>query len=69
MPMYAITLTIPTLCNVGRMITVVPERRKAEAVKSTLDGPIETACPASILRRQTHATLYLYTDSTSLLNR
>jgi glucosamine-6-phosphate deaminase len=68
-PMYAVTLTIPTLCNVGRIITVVPERRKALAVKSTLEGPIELACPASILRLHPHATLYLDTDSASLLNR
>jgi glucosamine-6-phosphate deaminase len=66
-PAYALTLTVPTLCRVGRMVAVVPERRKAEAVKATLKGPIETACPASHLRRQPHATLYLDADSASLL--
>ncbi len=66
-PMYAITLTIPTLCNVGRIIAVVPDRRKAEAVAATLEGPIATACPASFLRRQSQASLYLDADSASLL--
>jgi 6-phosphogluconolactonase/glucosamine-6-phosphate isomerase/deaminase len=29
---------------------------------------VSTECPASILRRQPHATLFLDVDSTSLLN-
>lgn len=68
-PAYAITLTIPALCRAGRMIAVVPERRKAEAVKASLEGPIATACPGSFLRQQAHATLYLDAESSSLLKR
>jgi glucosamine-6-phosphate deaminase len=68
-PMYAITLTIPTLCQVGCMIAVVPEKRKAAAVKASLEGPIAPACPGSFLRRQPHAVLYLDADSSSLLTR
>ena len=68
-PAYAITLTIPALCRVGRMIAVVPEKRKAEAVKASLEGPVATACPGSFLRRQPHAVLYLDADSSSLLAR
>ena len=68
-PAYAITLTIPALCRVGRMIAVVPEKRKAEAVKASLEGPIATACPGSFLRRQAHAVLYVDADSASLLAR
>ena len=66
-PQYAFTLTIPTLCAARRLICVVPERRKAEAVRNALQGPIATSRPASILRRQPHATLYLDADSASLL--
>ncbi len=68
-PMYAITLTIPSLCKVGRMIAVVPETRKAQAVKDSLEGPITTACPGSFLRTKSHATLYLEGDSSSLLTQ
>lgn len=68
-PAYAITLTIPALCRVGRMIAVVPEKRKAGAVKASLEGPISPACPGSFLRQQPHATLYLDADSASLLAR
>jgi len=68
-PAYAITLTIPALCRVGRMITVVPEQRKAEAVKASVEGPVTTACPGSFLQKQAHAVLYLDADSASLLKR
>jgi len=66
-PEYAFTLTIPTLCSATRLLCVVPERRKAQAVRATLQGPISTACPASVLRRFPQATLFLDADSASLL--
>ncbi len=67
-PRYAYTLTVPALCRAGRVIGVVPERRKARAVREALLGPIRETCPASILRRQPHATLFLDADSASLLD-
>lgn len=66
-PQYALTLTIPTLCAAGEIVCICPEQRKAQAVKNALQGPVATACPASILRRQPRATLFLDADSSSLL--
>jgi glucosamine-6-phosphate deaminase len=66
-PQYALTLTIPMLCSAKKMLCIAPEKRKAQAVKDALQGPISTACPASILRRQAHCTMFVDTDSTSLL--
>jgi len=66
-PRTAITLTIPSLLRAGRVLAIVPERRKADAVKTALTGPVTTACPASILRRTPHATLYLDAESASLI--
>jgi glucosamine-6-phosphate deaminase len=66
-PLYAFSLTIPALCSAKKMICVSPEKRKAVAVKAALQGPISTACPASILRRQPHATLLIDEDSAALL--
>lgn len=66
-PQYAFTLTIPALCSVRRMLCIVPEARKAVAVRDSLRGPVSTACPASFLRRQAHCTLFLDADSASLL--
>jgi len=64
-PQYAITLTIPALMSAKCMICVCPEKRKAAAVKSTLQGDIK--CPASILRTHKNATLFLDADSASKL--
>lgn len=66
-PTQALTLTVPALCAARRMICVVPERRKAQAVRDALRGPIATACPASVLRQQAHCTLYLDAESAALL--
>lgn len=66
-PQYALTLTIPTLCSAKKMFCIAPEKRKAQAIKDALQGPIATSCPASFLRRQAHATLFLDSDSASLL--
>ncbi len=68
-PRYAYTLTVPTLCQAGRLVCVVPERRKARAVRDALRGPVSESCPASILRRQPHATLFLDAESASLLDQ
>jgi glucosamine-6-phosphate deaminase len=64
-PKSAITLTIPALLAAKRVLCLVPERRKAEAVRHALTGPITTDCPASILRRAAHAHLYLDREAAS----
>jgi len=66
-PQYALTLTIPALCSAKSMLCIVPEKRKAQAVKDSLNGPIGTVCPGSFLREQAHCTLYLDADSASLI--
>ena len=66
-PQYAFTLTIPALCSAKRMLCIAPEKRKANAVRDALRGPVSTACPASWLRKQPHATLFLDNDSAALL--
>lgn len=65
-PTHAITLTIPALLAAKRLLVMVPERRKAEAVARALSGPISPECPASILRKISHAHLFLDRDSASL---
>jgi glucosamine-6-phosphate deaminase len=66
-PPYAFTLTVPALVAAKTILCLAPEKRKAVPVKNLLEGPVATSCPASILRRQPHATLLLDTDSCSLL--
>ncbi len=68
-PDEAITVTIPALLRAAQVLAVVPESRKAEPVKRALEGPVGTACPASILQRTGHATVFLEPDSAALLSR
>lgn len=67
-PPYAFTLTIPTLCAAENILCICPEKRKARAVREALEGPVDAACPASILRRQKRATLFLDSESAAELS-
>ena len=66
-PTHAYTLTITALLSAPSLAIVVPGPRKAQAVHDTLRGPINEACPASILRRHVGAKLYLDRESAHLL--
>lgn len=67
-PQYAFTVTISTICSAKKIICLAPEKRKANVVKEMLQGAISTNCPASILRQQAQATLFLDVNSASLLS-
>jgi glucosamine-6-phosphate deaminase len=67
-PQYAFTLTIPMICAAKKIICLAPEQRKAQVIKEMLQGEISTNCPASILRKQHQATLFLDANSASLLS-
>jgi glucosamine-6-phosphate deaminase len=67
-PQYAFTVTIPTICSAKKIICLAPEKRKANVVKQMLQEFISTDCPASILRQQSQATLFLDVNSASLLS-
>jgi glucosamine-6-phosphate deaminase len=67
-PKQALTLTIPTLFRVPKLIVSVPGSRKAEAVRRTLEEPIATACPSTLLRTHPDVTIYLDVDSAAELN-
>lgn len=66
-PTHAITLTIPALLAPKVVLCIVPEARKAEAVRACLKEPVSEERPGSILRRVAHARLYLDQDSASRL--
>ena len=68
-PPEALTLTCPTLMSAHHVIACVPEKRKAQAVRDALEGPLTTACPASLVLTHADATIYLDADSASLLGR
>jgi glucosamine-6-phosphate deaminase len=67
-PEHAITLTIPALLRVPKLIVSVPGRRKAKIVQRTFEGPITTECPATILRTHPDVTVFLDLDSADELS-
>ncbi len=66
-PNQAITLTIPALFRVPRLIVSVPGPRKAAIIRRTVEDPITPACPATILRQHPNVTVYLDRDSAAEL--
>jgi glucosamine-6-phosphate deaminase len=66
-PKKAITLTISAILSAKFIYCMVPAHSKAEAVKRTLEGPISTDCPATILRKHENAILFLDRDSAKLV--
>ena len=66
-PKQAMTLTCPTLTRAPHLFCIVPAKTKAQAVYNTINGEISEDCPATILRKQNDATLYLDGDSSALI--
>ena len=66
-PTHALTLTVPTLVKAPWLFCIVPAPTKANAVYNTVNGKIGEACPATILRTQENAILYLEPDSAKLI--
>ncbi len=68
-PRHALSLTIPTIMACPKLFAIVPGPAKREAIRSAVEGPVETSCPASILRRHADAHLFIDRDSAALLAR
>src|SRR6266850_513213 len=67
-PRQAISMSVRQILKAKEIIAVVPDARKAHAVKLCLEGEISPMAPASILRTHPAATLYLDSESASLLS-
>ena len=68
-PTHALTVTCSTLFRAENWVCCIPEQRKATAVQKALEGPLTTACPASVVRNHPRAFIYLDEQSSSQLNR
>ena len=66
-PMRAYSMSIRQILKSREILCVVPERRKAEAVRDCFGGAISPMHPASILQSHPHATVFLDAESASLL--
>lgn len=68
-PKSAITIGVATMMSAKKIILMAWGEKKAEVVKSVVEGPVDSGCPASFLQR--HEDIVFYTDemSASLLTR
>jgi len=67
-PRQAISMSVRQILKAKEIICVVPDARKAPAVKLCFDGEVSPMAPASILRTHPAATVYLDRGSASLLS-
>src|SRR5438034_5697674 len=62
-PSQAISMSVRQILKAREIICVVPDARKADAVKACVEGEVSPMAPASILRTHPNTTLYLDRDS------
>ena len=67
-PRDALSLTIPTLMARPKLFAIAPGPAKRQAIKNTVEGPVSTQCPASILRTHPDAHLFIDKDSAEFLS-
>jgi glucosamine-6-phosphate deaminase len=66
-PAQAISMSIKQILRSREILCIVPDRRKAEAVRASVELNVTPMHPASILQTHKRVTLYLDRDSSSLL--
>jgi glucosamine-6-phosphate deaminase len=67
-PKQAISMSVRQVLKAKEIIAVVPDARKAQAVRACFDGEISPMAPSSILRTHPNATVYLDKHSAALLS-
>jgi glucosamine-6-phosphate deaminase len=67
-PTQAISMSVRQILKSREIICVVPDARKAQAVKACVEGEVSPMAPASILRTHANTTLFLDRDSAALLS-
>lgn len=67
-PRQAISMSVRQIMKAKTIICSVPDNRKAQAVKDTLEQPVSNRFPASILRAHPACQLYLDEPSARLLS-
>ena len=68
-PRRAISMSIRQILEAREILCVVPESRKAEAVRACLEGAVSPLHPASVLQTHPRTTVFLDRDSASRLAR
>jgi glucosamine-6-phosphate deaminase len=67
-PTQAISMSIRQILKAREILVIVPDARKALAVKACFEGEITPLAPASILRSHPNTIVYLDRESSALLS-
>ena len=67
-PKHAMSMSARQILKAKEILAVVPDKRKAQAVKASVENEISPMTPAAILRRHPNATIYIDQASASLLS-
>jgi glucosamine-6-phosphate deaminase len=67
-PQKAISMSVRQILRAKEIIAVVPDARKAPAVRDCLEGEIRPAAPASALRKHPNTSIYLDKASSAFLD-
>src|SRR5215470_131492 len=67
-PKRAISMSVRQILKAKEILVVVPDARKAHAVKSCFEGEISPLAPASVLRTHANTTVFLDRLSAALLS-
>lgn len=67
-PTHALSMSVRQILKAKEILAVVPDSRKAQAIKACFEGEISPMAPASILRTHADATVYLDNNSAALLS-
>ncbi len=68
-PARAISMSIRQILKSGEILCIVPDARKAPAVRDCLEGEVSPLHPASILQRHPRTTVFLDPPAAALLKR
>jgi glucosamine-6-phosphate deaminase len=68
-PSRAISMSVHQILQAHHILCIVPDLRKAEAVRASVEGPVTNKVPASILQTHPAVTLFLDKASASLLTK
>jgi glucosamine-6-phosphate deaminase len=66
-PKRAISMSVRQILKAKEILAVVPDARKAQAIRACFEGDVSPMAPASILRTHPNVTVYLDQYSAALL--
>ncbi|HEY8551316.1 MAG TPA: glucosamine-6-phosphate deaminase [Vicinamibacterales bacterium] len=68
-PTRAISMSVRQILASREILVIVPDERKARAVRDALEGPVTPDVPASILQQHDRVTVFLDPPAASLLTK